>query len=136
MTKRIIFVCSFLTEGTTLKWKINYLLWTEKKSHSAEVVTPTQNFWSNLMNTSKIQSPCKKSKQPTRTPTKKIHKRSMRVGDQSLNQDFRLQRRISNQSPYRFRMHSFNNQQQYCGTTWSNNGKTGCPPSGQKCRQN
>jgi hypothetical protein len=29
--KKIIFVCSLLTEGTTLKWKINYLLWVEKE---------------------------------------------------------------------------------------------------------
>jgi hypothetical protein len=29
--EKIVFCCSLLTEGTTLNWKVNYLLWTQNK---------------------------------------------------------------------------------------------------------
>jgi hypothetical protein len=46
--KKIIFVCSLLTEGTVLKWKINYLLWVEKEISFSRAGDLYQEFLEKL----------------------------------------------------------------------------------------
>jgi hypothetical protein len=46
--KKIIFVCSLLTEDTALKWKINYLLWVEKEISFNRAGDSYQDFLEKL----------------------------------------------------------------------------------------
>jgi hypothetical protein len=48
--EKIIFVCSLLTEGTMLKWKINYLLWVEKEISFGRAGDSYQGFLEKLDN--------------------------------------------------------------------------------------
>jgi hypothetical protein len=46
--EKIIFVCSLLTEGTALKWKINYLLWVEQEISFRRTGNSYQEFLTKL----------------------------------------------------------------------------------------